>query len=213
MNNQAKSKSSKQKNNTNPFANALAEMEKAPSSPKKTKDNAFGEALSKTGGKLGKDIDPKELQEKQLEEQQEKLKKEALRKKLHDQVNPVETTAIFDAREKQVKKEIDSLRKELKGLALDVKTFSQEIDQTLMTEVAKPGQEGTYYINFFQQLRNFIILLRQKVKSARTWARTHASKKAKQRKVKGGLDFSGKNEQKAVFDAMHNERSNAYSGG
>ena len=60
------------------------------------------------------------------------------------------------------------------------------------------------------------MLLTQKVKSARTWMQQQQSKQKRMqsRKIKGGLMIGkGAHESKAVFDMMHHERSNAYSGG
>lgn len=154
-------------------------------------------------------------QEAFIHEQQEKAKRERIRKQLHDQINPVDATKVYDARQKQVKEEIDKLRQELKALAIEVSQFNKEVEMTLMTEVGShPGMEGKYYITFFQQLRSFIVLLREKVRSARTWANQFGAKKKKKRVVGAGIvvEGSGHEQTKSVFDMMHHERSNAYGG-
>jgi len=132
----------------------------------------LSEAFARTGGQFpdfGNQNSPDFLQQQQAEliEQQ---KREALRKKLHDQINPVDARDVFSAREKQVAREIDELRKELRLLVGDVAKFEKEVEITLMTEVVDPGQQGKYFLAFFQQLRTFIMLLRQKIKSAHTWS-------------------------------------------
>ena len=86
-----------------------------------------------------------------------------------------------------------------------------------MQDVASPGLDGSYYLSFFQQLKSFILLLRQRVKSAATWARQVSAKSAKKRrhgKFSTGVDMSGNSfeETSAIFDTMHHERSTAYSG-
>ena len=203
----------------NPFARALAEAEKQASesngqSGAKSEPSFPGfpgmDGLSGLnqfgGGQLN--------QEQLLLEQQEKAKKERLRRQLHEQINPVDTTKVFDARQKQVKEEINKLRAELKALAGEVAAFHKEIEITLMTEVGShPGMEGKYYLNFFQQLRAFIMLLRQKIRSARTWAST-AGQKKKKKMVAAGIviDGSAHEQTKSVYDMMHHERSNAYGG-
>ena len=139
-----------------------------------------------------------------------------LRKKLHDQVNPVDMHAVYDAREKQVKREIDQLRAELKLLSKEVGAFHKEIEVTLQSEVAHPGQTGKYYLTFFRELRHFIMLLRQKIHSARTWATQFHTKQSKKQKRSGaGLQIVGQahEQTKTVFDMMHHERSSTYSGG
>ena len=205
----------------NPFARALAEMEKSgeqsPNSSKLSGLDAFRDALkqprSADGGNSMNngfgDMQSADFMKRQQEEAEKQQKREALRKKLHDQVNPVETQALFDAREKQVKEQINSLRYELKMLAVEVKEFTKEVDLTLATNIAEPGQTGSYYLNFFQQLRTFIMLLRQKIKSARTWMNTAQGKKSKQ-----GMQIKGQQYQKTatVQNMMHHERSSSYAG-
>jgi len=212
MQNQAKLNSSKQKNQANPFANALAEMEKAPSSPRKTKDNSFGEALAKTGSDLSADIDPKELQQNQLKDQEKKLEKEALRKKLHDQVNPVDQIDIFNAREQKVNKQLEKTRKELKVLSKEISKFHKEVDIIVTQKVVNPGQEGKYHSSFFGKLRQIIMMLTAQVKSARVWAQKNAAKARKQKQGKQpGLEMKGVNKTEAVHNMLdNNELNNAF---
>lgn len=193
----------------NPFARALAEMEKS-SSHGSFQSNTSAE--SQLNGNR-----PQEHNAAQLQEQQaERLKKERLRKKLHDQVNPVNAKDIFSAREQQVKKEIEQLRQELKLLVQDVKKFHKDVEVAVLSNIAEPGQNGTYYINFFKKLRAFIMLLRQKIKSARTWAtQMHSKQKKKKKRGSAGLKIGGgRAEQgKAVFDQMHHEVGSTYANG
>lgn len=212
---QANKKPKHQQQTSNPFAKALAEMESASGNDSKPQEsNIFSDTLAKTGGSaFDTQVDQEEQLRQQEEELKEKQKKEALRKKLHDQVNPVDQIKIFDAREKQVKQEIDKLRQELKFLVKEVGEFHKEIEVSLLTEVVHPGQEGKYYLNFFQQLRAFIMLLRQKIKSARTWSQQMHAKSKKKKKRQGPGMPGGAQETKAVHDMMHHERSNAFSGG
>lgn len=213
---QTNTKSKKQQASANPFAQALAETERravgsTPNQP--NQPNPLEETLAKTGGSMDGlgGLNDQAALEKQQAEIKKQAKKEQLKRKLHDQLNPVDQKAVFDAREKQVKEEIDKLRQELRFLSQDLAQLNKEVEVTLMTEVSKPGQDGKYYINFFQQLRAFIVLLRQKVKSARTWAKQMRTKK-KKKKGPGSIFLRG-NEAKAVHDSFHHERSNAYSGG
>lgn len=205
------------KSSTNPFARALAETEQNTyNQPQQNQDRSpFTDALSQTGGQFG-DLPngmSADFMERQQEEMLKQQRREALRKKLHDQVNPVDNQAIFDAREKEVKKQIDQLRADLQMLSKDVAKFDKEIEMTLLTEVVEPGQTGTYFINFFQKLRSLIMLLRQKIKSASTWAQTTRSKNKKKSK-KPGLVIGGQDHEKTstVQDMMHHERSSSYGG-
>ncbi|CAN5302414.1 hypothetical protein BH10PAT2_BH10PAT2_0380 [soil metagenome] len=185
-------------NATNPFARALAEARGGQSSDSSSGASALDEDKFST--------------EKHL--QQEKARREQLKQKLHREVNPVEAHDVFNAREQQVKKEIEGLRYELKQLHVEMKGLEKEIDLTLSTNIASPGQTGTYYISFFEQLRGFIVLLRQKVNSAHTWATAFNSKKRKANGSAPGMQISGQGYEQTttVFDKMHHERATAYSG-
>lgn len=207
------SSKSQSKAAANPFARALAETERHAYSDNKPnqKLNPLSEAMAKTGGGFDDDQNTQQLLEEQRKDIEQKREQEQLRKKLHDQVSPVDQIDIFNAQEKIVKQEIKQLRQDLIDLAKDLSSF--EVDTTLMTEVVDPGQGGEYYISFFQKLREYILLIRQRIQSARTWARQmHLKAKKRKARKRGGLDFSG-NEAKSVHDTMHHERSNAYSGG
>lgn len=212
----------------NPFAQALADAERekqySGGSGQNSQDSSslFRDALAKTGGNFGDYADPSQSlnngadlaeQQRLMEEQR---KKEALRRKLHEQINPVDAINVYSAREEKVKQEIDKLRTELQGLAKDIAAFHKEVEVTLMTEVSNPGQDGKYYLTFFQQLRSFIMLLRQKISSARTWAtQLHSKKKKKSGKFAPGMNIGGQDYEKTstIQDMMHHERSSQYSGG
>ena len=94
------------------------------------------------------------------------------------------------------------------------KNSGQEVELAVMEEIASPGLTGKYYLNFFRNLRSFIMLLRQKVKSARTWATQFHAKQKKKSKGSAGLKIGGAGHEqtKTVFDMMHHERSTVYSG-
>lgn len=209
--------SKKAQSASNPFARALAESEKGAFAGKNQdqKKNPLGEALAKTGGQIPKDKSPQDLKKEEAKLKKEQKKAE-LRKKLHDQVNPVDQKDIFSANAERTKKELEEVRKELKNLASEISKFYKEVDIQTTQAVVPQGSEGTGMKSYFQKLKAFIILLTQKVRSARTWMKHHNAKQKKKigRKVKGGIDAGGgkTQESKAVFDMMHHERSTAYSG-
>ena len=143
--------------------------------------------------------------------QQEDIKKQEYEKKrleLHKKINPVDTRELFNAREEATKKKIDQIRKDLKNLAKEIRKFHKEIDITLMGRVTNTGLEGIGDEGFFDKLRAFIILLTQKVRSARTWAKQQSAKKKKMSKRAKGLgkqmaESSGY-EQRASMDQFFN---------
>ena len=207
----------------NPFARALSEIEPPNSdgqnNPNAVDSNPFAQALSQAkGGEAPENQLPANPADmlKQQEDQARKERLKLMRRKLHDQINPVDAHSIYSARELQTKREIDEIRKELRLLAQDVAAFDKQIELTLMTEVApgSVGKDGSYFKNFFAQLRAFIMLLRQKIKSAGTWAQQTSQRKKKKRKGGAGLEIKGgkADQTKTVFDMMHHERSSTYGG-
>lgn len=135
------------------------------------------------GGGFGSEFDD-------FKQQQEDLKKQEYERKrleLHKKINPVDEKELFNAREKATKKKIDDIRKQLKNLAREISKFHKEIDITLMGRVTNTGFDGIGDENFFDRLRAFIILLTQRVRSARTWAKQQNTKKKKMAKRAKGL--------------------------
>ncbi len=217
---QALSSTAKRRPQVNPFAQAMAdsEREKSLSSLPANNENLFSDALSRTGSAFSdlSNSSPLLSESEQLKNLEAQRKREALRRKLHDQVNPVDVTDVFSAREQQVKREIEQIRVELQQLMVafsDFK-FESEVQLTLMTETVSPGQEGIGYKNFFHKLRAFIMMLRQQLTSAHTWA-TQMHTKSQKKKHRQGLAIDGADYEKTttVQDMMHHERSSQYSGG
>ncbi|MCL4208498.1 hypothetical protein KJZ63_02600 [Patescibacteria group bacterium] len=187
--------------------------------------NPFSEALARTGGKSVADFGNfnQNMSEQDMERQQEELlkkqKKEALRQKLHKEINPVDLSELYSAGERRTKKQLEEVRKELRMFALEVTKLYKEVDVALFQEVVNPGQTGVGLRAYFDKLREFIKLLRQKVHSARTWLNVQSNKSKKKRAAKGnnrtGIEISGQSHEqtKAVFDQMHHEQSSSYTGG
>lgn len=190
----------------NSFANSLLENEKSistnndPSTDKVDNFNPFANALLNSPS-ASKDSDNPDFLRKQQEETLLSQKKEALRKKLHDKVNPTNSHELFSAQEKRTKDDLNQVRRELEFLILDVKDLSQEIEIAVSQDVVSPGIDGgAYYTNFFHQLRQLIMLLRQKVSSARSWATQVRGKNKK----KQGLNMK---KTKGVQDSINGERN------
>lgn len=202
-NNQAKSVAAKP---VNPFAGSLLENEQKisnqNSSVKTDNDkilNPFANALLNDSGRI--DTNDQETWKKKQAEALLAQKKEALRKKLHDKVNPTNTHELFSAQEEKSKIELNQIRKELELLIADIKDLNQEVTMAVSQDVVTPGFDGgSYYRNFFHQLRQLIMLLRQKVGSARSWAQQMQAKGKK----KHGLNFK---KTKDVQSSINNERN------
>jgi len=189
------------------LARALLESEKNAGAytprnePQKQKLNPFAQALSQAGGDFLPQLSDQFDSQKQTE-LLAKQKKEALRRKLHDQINPVDTHEIFAAQAERNLKELKATRDELKMLAQDVKDLDKEIDLALSREVVDPGASGIGFFNFFHKLREWIMLLRQQVHSAQTWMNQVSGKGKRGR----GSAFSFKSS-KNVHDSMSSEKN------
>lgn len=214
--------------NNRSLAQAMAEIEKPLSdrqkSPELTKDqnSLFSQALSGSNDKLGTQPPNQDFLRHQQEQAEKDRKKELLRQKLHKEVNPVDMELVFSRERIQTKKEIERLRAELEVLikkaGKEIEKLHKNVAVTNFTEIVDPG-DGSYYINFYQQLKKFILFLTQQIHSANTWFTQVNAKSSKRRKRRGkfstGVDMSGSRSEQstAVFDTMHHERSNAYAGG
>lgn len=205
----------------NPFARALSETEQSQYSNlgngfPNSDTSLFRDAMSKAGGSMADSVPSNDDYLKRQQEEQAKLRKrELIKKKLHDQVNPVKED-VFDSQKKRVKEELEKTRQELAMLSKEIAKMRKDVDIATFQQVAEPGTKGTYYISFFQQLRSFIMLLRQRIKSAQTWATQMNAKKKKKGKNGQAMSLDGKaghEQTKTVFDMMHHEVSNARSGG
>ncbi|MBW7955955.1 hypothetical protein H3C66_04445 [Patescibacteria group bacterium] len=194
-----------QPSGVNPFARALAEargamgqddgmptQENTPSTEKKSSQEVFN---------------PAEQQRQVLEQQ----RRERMRQELHRRVNPVDQKDIFDSRKQQVKQELEAIRHELELLTKELDGFAKDIEVAVMSNIVEVGESGKGAKGYFAKLKEFIILIRQKVHSARTWATTLSGKKSKQ----AGLNFKAKghSQTKNVWDTMHHERQLARAGG
>ncbi len=193
----------------NPFATALAETEREPSDMGSANAtlNPFSEALAKTGNSFSSAIESpnsSDLLEQQKQELLANQEKQLLRQKLHDQVNPTETTEIFIQEELKTKRALEQLREELVFLVADIKQFRKELANATQQRVVSPGVKGTYHYNFFYQLRDFVITIRKQVRSASTWLHTTNGKKQK---------MTGTAQTKSAHDKMNHERQMAFSGG
>src|SRR3989344_5402896 len=152
------SKTSPSQSAINPFAKALAETEQGTSGSKpKNPNSLLSEALARTGGQLSNPADqsPQDLQDQQAEWQRQQ-QKEALKRRLHQEINPVDTHDIFSRQEERVKQELEKTRQELKALAQEIASWRMDVDIAASQAIVNPGRGGSYYVSFFQQLRNFI---------------------------------------------------------
>ena len=73
---------------------------------------------------------------------------------------------VFSQKEQQRYREIEALQQQLIELLKDTQGLSQEVDVAIKQQLVDPG---TYHVNFFHRLRQFIQLLRKKIQDSHTW--------------------------------------------
>jgi hypothetical protein len=103
----------------------------------------------------------------------------------------------------QTKQQIEAIRVELKAIAQSLKGLHQEVLTAVETAPVDPG---IYHLNFFEQLRSFLKLLRVQIEDSRSWLSTSNSRKKK-------LGYWGMYKKHGTTFGLSNERSLATSAG
>lgn len=81
-----------------------------------------------------------------------------------------------DELERQTREQIQAIRQELKALASSLKSLHSEVQNAINEEPVHPG---IYHLNFYEQLKSFITVLRQQIEDSRAWLATFNSRKKK----------------------------------
>jgi hypothetical protein len=89
----------------------------------------------------------------------------------------MQMTEVFNLREAKDKELIKQLQEQLRSLAKEMKTLDGSVKTAIHSDVVDPG---TYHVHFFQQLLNFVILMRKRVQEANTWIENFNSRSKKQ---------------------------------
>lgn len=122
-------------------------------------------------------------------------------------VQPVRTETIHrpnvDIIEMETKKQLDAIRTELKALIVSLKNLHNEVSTAVSQEVVHPG---VYHLNFYEQLRTFIHVLRQQVEDSRSWLASFNTRKKK-------MGYWGMFKKHGTTFGLSSERSLATSAG
>lgn len=211
---------------SNPFARALAEREKNQAG--RTTDSLSDVLPSMMPG-LGQETQGTDTTDSQLAAQQEELLKQQRRQEIAKRTRELQaigslTETQFDVAQKRRQKEtdakIDQLRAELmQMITYEMKKTEHELDLAVQRTIPGVGS-GTYYELFFawlkreikrafKRIRNAIKLFGSPANAGGTWS---SQKKRKNRKIRGGIEVSGKKHEQtaAVFETFNDERSSAY---
>lgn len=108
-----------------------------------------------------------------LEKQRQEMETEKQRAVLHKEF---QMTEVFNLRQQKDQQIIKELQEQLRTLAKEVKTLDGSVKTAIHQDVVNPG---TYHVHFFQQLLNFVVLLRKRVQEANTWIENFNSRSKK----------------------------------
>ena len=105
--------------------------------------------------------------------------------------------------EQATRQQIDAIRRELKELAKSLKSLNQDVQAAVAAEPVNPG---IYHLNFYDQLRSFISVLRQQIEDSRTWLAAFTARKKK-------MGYWGMFKKHGTTFGLSSERSLATSAG
>lgn len=177
-------------NASNPFARALQEIggttiKQASAIPGQMVNDAFGSIFGTSSPS------PSETQTtpdansptnpfaRALENQSspEKLGQHELEQQRALRHQEMQMTEVFNMREAKDKELIKQLQEQLRSLAKEINTLDSSAKTAIYADVVNPG---TYHVHFFQQLLNFVVLMRKRVQEANTWIENFNSRSKKQ---------------------------------
>ncbi len=116
---------------------------------------------------------------------------------------PTQPRLNMDAIEAETKRQLDAIRAELKALIVSLKNLHNEVATAVNQEVVNPG---VYHLNFYEQLRTFIKVLREQVEDSRTWLASFSTRKKK-------MGYWGMYKKHGTTFGLSNERSLATAAG
>lgn len=108
-----------------------------------------------------------------------------------------------DTIEMETRQQLEMIRTELKSLIASLKNLHTEVQSAVSQDVVNPG---IYHLNFYEQLRTFIKVLREQVEDSRTWLASFNTRKKK-------MGYWGMYKKHGTTFGLSNERSLATSAG
>lgn len=103
----------------------------------------------------------------------------------------------------QTQRQLEAVREELKALSKSLKNLNQDV---LSAIEQAPVSPGIYHINYYDQLRTFIHVLRQQIEDSRTWLSMSVGRKKK-------MGYWGMFKKHGTTFGLSNERSLATAAG
>jgi hypothetical protein len=97
-----------------------------------------------------------------------------LERKHHSQLRRMETIrreekVLFNRQEKLTQDQVKNLQEEIKGLAKSVGKLASEAKEAEIAALQEPTVVGTYHLNFFARLSQFIAKLKAEIQESSFW--------------------------------------------
>ena len=86
-------------------------------------------------------------------------------------------TVLFYKKEDEAKKEIESIKVEIKKIIISTKDVSSELIEAEKTVMTTTVEAGTYQINFFQRIKRLIAIAKKRITEAQSWLELFNQKK------------------------------------
>ncbi|HKZ34580.1 MAG TPA: DUF5660 family protein [Patescibacteria group bacterium] len=113
-----------------------------------------------------------------FEQEFQRREEEARRKEFaHLEYARRQEMLVFSRKQEEIKTQIEAIQEELKKLVGEAVGLAQEVEMAVEQSIVDPG---VYHLNFFDKLRQTLILLRKKVADSHTWMHT-VNSRSKQR--------------------------------
>lgn len=109
----------------------------------------------------------------------------------------------IEAITEQTKQQLEAVREELKALSKSLRNLSQDVQSAIEQTPVSPG---VYHINYYDQLRTFIHVLRQQIEDSRVWLSMSVGRKKK-------MGYWGMFKKHGTSFGLSNERSLATAAG
>lgn len=156
----------------------------------------FLEAFRDTGATLKKSIQrpPKQTHElAQFPAEQWKNREAQIRSQERTHARRIiqQEKLVYSRKQEELKKQITAIQHELKLLVSEAGLVSIEVETAVQNIVVNPG---VYHVNFFEKIRQLLVLLRKQVEHSNTWMQETNAKAAKRtgywgKVKKGGTKF------------------------
>lgn len=76
---------------------------------------------------------------------------------------------VFSRKQEEIKAQIEAIQEELKKIIGEASELTSEVELAVEQSIVNPG---IYHLNFFNKLRQILILLRKKITDSKTWMHT-----------------------------------------